>query len=137
MTGFSSWEGIDGSSNSYWHGNKNSSELYELKQFTRMISFIDETGCECAISGNCRSIENPVLCNCDSRIFNVTDNGILSSEKLPIYALEYGGSFTSISSIHFNIGAFVCRGKNGYYPSKSLHISYIHQLIAISMHIDL
>ena len=50
---------------------------------------------------------------------NLTDTGILSSDKLPIYALKYGGSLTPYSSIDYNIGSLVCSGKKGIFPSET------------------
>ena len=79
----------------------------------------DESGCQCAFSNTCYSLVKPTLCNCDSRGFNVTDVGILTSEQLPIYGVQYGGSITPYSSIRFDIGPFICSGKKGFYPSET------------------
>ena len=49
----------------------------------------------------------------------MTDEGILSSDQLPIYGLSYGGSYTPYSSIKFDIGPLLCVGKKGLYPSES------------------
>ena len=81
--------------------------------------FKDELGCQCAVSETCKTFDRPTLCNCDSRGFNVTDEGTLSSDQLPIYGLRYGGSFTPYSSVQFDIGPLICSGKNGTYPSEA------------------
>ena len=83
---------------------------------------IGEAGCECSFSGTCRTLGKPNACNCDAHILNLTDTGILSSDKLPIYALRYGGSLTPYSSINYNIGSLICSGKKGIYPSEADNI---------------
>lgn len=80
--------------------------------------FKDEVGCQCALSASCTTFDRPTSCNCDARGFNSTDEGILSSENLPVYAIALGGSYTPYSSIKFNVGPLVCTGKRGFYPSE-------------------
>ena len=79
----------------------------------------DDLGCQCAQSNTCHTVDKPTLCNCDSRGYNVTDVGILSSDQLPIYGFQFGGSLTPFSSIKFDMGPFVCSGKNGFYSSQA------------------
>jgi len=79
----------------------------------------DELGCKCALSESCKTFEKPTLCNCDARGFNLTDEGILSSDQLPIYGLQFGGSHTPYSSVNFDIGPLICSGKTGFYPSEA------------------
>ena len=71
------------------------------------------------MSDSCNTFEKPTLCNCDARSFNLTDEGTLSSDLLPIYALQYGGSVTPYSLIKFSIGPLICSGKQGFYPSEA------------------
>ena len=78
-----------------------------------------ELGCQCALSATCMTFDRPTLCNCDSRGFNLTDEGTLSSDQLPIYGLSYGGSFTPYSSLKVKIGPLICSGKKGSYPSEA------------------
>ena len=78
----------------------------------------DENGCQCALSATCKTFDRPTLCNCDARGFNSTDEGILTSENLPVYGIGLGGSYTPYSSIKFSIGPLVCTGKRGLYPSE-------------------
>ena len=52
----------------------------------------------------------------------MTDEGILSSDQLPIYGLSYGGSYTPYSSIKFDIGPLLCVGKKGFYPSEAKNL---------------
>ena len=68
------------------------------------------------------TFEKPTLCNCDARGFNLTDEGTLSSDQLPIYGVQFGGSFTPFSNVKFNIGPLICSGKNGYYPSEAENV---------------
>ena len=82
----------------------------------------DQIGCQCALSENCENVGIPTVCNCDARIFNQTDIGILSSDKLPVYALRYGGAYTDYSSIRTIIEPLICTGKKGYYPSEAENI---------------
>ena len=79
----------------------------------------DDFGCKCVFSETCNTFEKPTLCNCDARGFNFTDVGVLSSDQLPIYGLQYGGSHTPFSSINYNIGPLICFGKKGFYPSEA------------------
>ena len=46
------------------------------------------------------------------------DQGEIWSDKLPIFKLNYGGGMTPFSSIAFNLGPFICFGKNGPFPSE-------------------
>ena len=79
----------------------------------------DDIGCQCALSETCKTFEKPTLCNCDSRGFNVTDVGVLSSDHLPIYGIYHGGSHTPYSFIKYDIGPLICSGKKGFYPSET------------------
>ena len=79
----------------------------------------DDIGCQCALSETCQTFEKPTLCSCDSRGFNVTDVGVLSSDQLPIYGLYHGGSHTPYSFINYDIGPLICSGKKGFYPSEA------------------
>lgn len=79
----------------------------------------DDIGCQCAFSQTCKTFEKPTLCNCDSRGFNVTDVGVISSDQLPIYGLYHGGSHTPYSFINYDIGPIICSGKKGFYPSEA------------------
>ena len=141
LTGVSSWIGSNSTANSYWHGNRNSVKFkffafdtrvpsYAVWVIPRYIIFIgfdyhtiklikDNIGCQCALSDTCKTFEKPTFCNCDSRGFNVTDVGVLSSDQLPIYGLYYGGSHTPYSFINYNVGPLICSGKNGFYPSEA------------------
>ena len=83
-----------------------------------MRLYKDELGCQCALSATCKTFDRPTLCNCDARGFNATDEGILSSENLPVYEVRLGGSYSPYSSVKFNVGPLVCTGKNGFYPSE-------------------
>ena len=65
------------------------------------------------------TFEKPTLCNCDARGFNLTDEGIIWSDQLPIYGLQFGGSFTPYSNVKFDIGPLMCSGKKGHYPSEA------------------
>ena len=78
----------------------------------------DELGCQCSLSATCKTFDRPTLCNCDARGFNAIDEGILSSENLPVYEIRLGGSYSPYSSVKFNVGPLVCTGKNGFYPSE-------------------
>ena len=68
------------------------------------------------------TFDKPTLCNCDARGFNLTDEGTLSSDQLPIYGLQFGGSFTPYSNVKFDIGPLVCSGKTGNYPSEATDV---------------
>ena len=48
----------------------------------------------------------------------MTDFGILTSDRLPIYKLYYGGAITPYSQVQFDIGPFICSGKRGLFPSE-------------------
>ena len=82
---------------------------------------VDTVGCKCSLSRNCKTFGKPNACNCDApNTFNQTDTGILTSmDKLPIFAVSYGGSLTPYSSINYNIGPLVCSGKKGVFPSEA------------------
>ena len=82
----------------------------------------DELGCQCALSKSCYSVNKPTLCNCDARGFNLTDVGIMTSDQLPIYGLQYGGSLTPFGSVKVDIGPLICSGKKGFYPSEAEEI---------------
>ena len=61
----------------------------------------------------CYSIDNQTLCNCDSRGFNFTDVGILTSKQLPNDDVQYDGSITPPSLIRFDLSPFMCSGNKG------------------------
>ena len=89
LTGYSSWTDRNGEVNHYWHGN-DSAEA-------------SDTGCECSVDSSCQLSLSPD-CNCNSFLPNSHDRGIISSvTKLPISKLNYGGSISSYSSIHFKL----------------------------------
>ena len=100
-------------------GMEHSNQVGWQKQFKVFISFLDKTGCQCALTQSCQTVSESTVCNCDSRITNQNDIGILTSDELPISALKYGGSFTSISSINVKLGPFICEGKKGHFPSEA------------------
>ena len=79
----------------------------------------DDLGCQCAMSDTCKAFDKPTLCSCDARGFNLTDEGILSSDQLPVYGVQLGGSYTPYSNVKFNIGPLICSGKEGHYPSEA------------------
>ena len=104
LTGYSSWTDRNGQVNHYWHGN-DSAEA-------------SDTGCECSVDSSCQLSLSPD-CNCNSFLPNSHDRGIISSvTKLPITKLNYGGSISSYSSIHFKLGPMICSGKSTFYPSE-------------------
>ena len=91
----------------YWHGNGS----------------LLQTGCECGLNKSCAKILHETKCNCDSYLENMTDKGMLTSmENLPVKKLNYGGAFSSSSSIQFNLGPLVCSGKSKPYASEYLDI---------------
>ena len=95
LTGYSSWIGTGGVANSYWHGDQVSTAK----------------GCACSMDKSCSKISHETFCNCDSTMQNMIDEGTLTSMKqLPVMQLNYGGSFTSISKIEFNLGPLRCTG---------------------------
>ena len=107
LTEFSSWTGRNGIILNYWHGNGS----------------LLQTGCECVLNKSCAKILHETKCNCDSYLENMTDKGMLTSmENLPVKKLNYGGAFSSSSSIQFNLGPLVCSGKSKPYASKHLDI---------------
>ena len=109
MTPFSSWTDVNGSKNRYWHGNQNHTN----------------EGCKCSTENSCltdfsaaRNIN--YKCHCDSYLPNAHDDGLLiSTKKLPVMKLHYGGSITPYSSINFKLNPMICSGKKDFYPSES------------------
>ena len=102
-----------------WQVNKYfSRERPSLSPGSRYHPTID-TGCECSSNSSCNISLSPD-CNCNSFLPNSSDQGtIYSLSKLPIMKLNYGGSISPYSSIHFKLGPMVCSGKSTYYPSES------------------
>ena len=107
LTEFSSWSGRNGIIHNYWHGNGS----------------LLQTGCECGLNKSCTKILHETKCNCDSYLENMTDMGVLNSmEHLPVKKLNYGGAFSSSSSIQFSLSPLVCSGKSKPYSSENLDI---------------
>ena len=72
-------------------------------------------GCECSLDKSCSKISHETVCNCDSTLQNMIDIGTLTSMKqLPVMQLSYGGAFTTISSIQFDLGPLRCSGMRIY-----------------------
>ena len=97
VKGFSSWQDRNGVVNTYWSGARNASD----------------TGCQCSIDGTCaKSAMFEPICNCDTIGANLIDEGTFTDKNsLPVKSLQYGGSFTSSSSIKYILGPLVCSGK--------------------------
>ena len=95
LTGYSSWIGSTGIRNTYWHGDQDPSAK----------------GCACSLDKSCSKISHETSCNCDSQMQNMIDVGTLTSMKqLPVMQLNYGGAYTTISSIAYDLGPLKCTG---------------------------
>ena len=65
------------------------------------------------------------LCNCDDLNTDAYDEGVITNmEHLPVMRLNYGDSGKRYAWIEYNLGPFVCSGKDYLYPSDVLYSDF-------------
>jgi len=108
----------------YWTDRRG---LYELEYWDG--SHDDTTkGCQCSLNEGqeCSNLHNAFnLCNCDDLNTDAYDEGIITNmEHLPVMRLNYGDSGKRYAWIEYNLGPFVCSGKDYLYPSDVLYSDF-------------
>ena len=111
LTNYSWWHDRTGQIVTYWHGSNERSAF----------------GCECSLGesdSECDANNNPIgtktYCNCDSLDNENVDVGLLTNmDQLPVTQLNYGDSQGRQSWIQYELGQFICSGKNNFYPSEA------------------